>query len=322
VPAQGPARLENPGNQGPLPKLRLERDTGLLGPLSLVRAIDRQTLDQSITMSMSAADRVRLFLKQDLPQVEILSIASGLAAVYTARCPERVEPNEDAVALVDCGPNSGVIAVADGFGGQPAGEQAAQLALEALTGALNHSRRAGAPLRTGILDGFEQANEAVMHTGVGAATTLAVLEIDNGRARPYHVGDSTVVVVGQRGKLKLQTVAHSPVGYAVEAGWLEQDEALHHEDLHIVSNMVGSANMRIEIGSSLRLRPRDTALLGSDGLFDNLPMQEILELIRKGPLPEVAQVLSAECDRRMRTPETGQPSKPDDLTFVLYRPRS
>ena len=110
------------------------------------------------------------------------------------------------------------------------------------------------------------------------------------------------------------------MGYAVEAGWLPEDEALHHEDLHIVSNMVGSPEMRIEIGPTLSLRPRDTVLIASDGLFDNLPSQEVAELVRKGPLPEVAARLAAWCDQRMRAPEPGQPSKPDDLTFVLYRP--
>jgi serine/threonine protein phosphatase PrpC len=273
-------------------------------------------------MPVSLAERVRLFLDLDLAEAELCPIASGVAAVFTARCPDREQPNEDAVGLIQCGEASGVLAVADGFGGQPAGEQAAQLALETLAAALDESRRAGGPLRAGILDGFEKANQAVMNMGIGAATTLAVLEFDHGQARSYHVGDSLALVVGQRGKLKLQTVSHSPVGYAVEAGWLGEDEALHHEDRHIVSNMVGSPDMRIEIGSSLKLRPRDTALLGSDGLFDNLPMQEILELIRKGPLSAAAGVLATECARRMRTPRDGQPSKPDDLTFVLYRPRA
>jgi serine/threonine protein phosphatase PrpC len=83
--------------------------------------------------------------------------------------------------------------------------------------------------------------------------------------------------------------------------------------------MVGSPDMRIEIGPSLRLRSRDTVLLASDGLFDNLPTQEVTEIIRKGPLNGVAENLAAECDRRMRSPDADQPSKPDDLTFVLFR---
>jgi serine/threonine protein phosphatase PrpC len=273
-------------------------------------------------MPTHTTDRATFFLDRDLSSAELFPLASGMAAVYTARCPGRETPNEDAVALIPCGPESGVLAVADGFGGQPAGERAAQLALEALADAIDRALASDATLRAGILDGFERANEAVTDLGVGAATTLAALEIDDGRARSYHVGDSTVLIVGQRGKLKLQTVSHSPIGYAVEAGWLPEDEALHHEDRHIVSNMVGSAEMRIDVGSALRMCPRDTVLLGSDGLFDNLPIPEIVELVRTRPLPEVAKILSAECDLRMQSPDPGQASKPDDLTFVLFRPQA
>jgi serine/threonine protein phosphatase PrpC len=264
-------------------------------------------------------ERVRLFLDLDLSEPELQPIASGVTATYTARCPDKDTPNEDAAALIPCSPTSGVLAVADGFGGQPAGEQAARVALESLIAAIERALAGGASLRAGILDGFERANDAVNDLGVGAATTLVALEIDDGRVRPYHVGDSMALVVGQRGKLKLQTVSHSPVGYAVEAGWLPEDEALHHKDLHLVSNMVGSAEMRIDVGPSLTLRERDTVLLASDGLCDNLPPPKVTELIRRGPLIQAAETLAAECDQRMRLPVGGQPSKPDDLTFVLFR---
>ena len=270
-------------------------------------------------MPTETGDSAHFFFEVDLRVAHIQPIASGVAAVYTARCPEKETPNEDAAALVTCGSKSGVLAVADGFGGQPAGEQAARLALKSLATALERALADGRTLRAGMLDGFEKANEMVQGLGVGAASTLIALEIDDGRVRVYHVGDSMALIVGQRGKLKLQTVSHSPVGYAVEAGWLPEDEALHHEDLHIVSNMVGSPEMRIEIGPHLRLRPRDTVLLASDGLFDNVPTPEVIELIRTSPLADVAALLAAECDRRMRSPGTGQPSKPDDLAFVLFR---
>ena len=77
--------------------------------------------------------------------------------------------------------------------------------------------------------------------------------------------------------------------------------------------------MRIELSSVLPLSPRDTVVLGTDGLFDNLHTDEIVEIVRKGPLGEVAAKLAKRCDRRMRTPGEGKPSKPDDLTFILFR---
>jgi serine/threonine protein phosphatase PrpC len=270
-------------------------------------------------MSTDTSDRVQVFLDRDFSEASLIPFASGMAAVYTARCPDKETPNEDAAALIACGDTAGVLAVADGFGGQPAGEQAVRLALKSVIEQVEAAMIAGESLRSAILNGFDVANEAVTNLGVGAATTLIVLEIDSDSARTYHVGDSTALIVGQRGKLKLQTVSHSPVGYAVEAGWLEEGDALHHEDLHIVSNMVGSPEMRIDVGPSVQLRPRDTVLIGTDGLFDNLPATEITELIRVGPLAAAAGRLVAACDQRMRSPDAGQASKPDDLTFIAYR---
>jgi serine/threonine protein phosphatase PrpC len=128
-----------------------------------------------------------------------------------------------------------------------------------------------------------------------------------------------MLLVGQRGKVKLQTISHSPVGYAVEAGYLDAEEAMLHEDRHYVTNTLGSPDMRIEIGTPVAMAARDTLLLASDGLFDNLYVGEIVDLVRKGPLVDAAARLLATCRGRMAAVQEGRPSKSDDLTFVLYR---
>jgi serine/threonine protein phosphatase PrpC len=129
-----------------------------------------------------------------------------------------------------------------------------------------------------------------------------------------------ILAVGQRGKIRLQTVSHSPIGYAVEAGFLEEREAMQHEDRHLVSNMIGASDMRIEIGPVVTLKPRDTVLLASDGISDNLHVEEIVNLVRKGPLDTVVRSLAVACGERMREENTETPSKPDDMTFIAYRP--
>lgn len=262
----------------------------------------------------------RFYLDHDMPSGETHVLAAGRAAVFSARCPDKTTANEDAAALFPLDEGRAVLAVADGVGGQPAGDRAAALALESLAGALENVPPEG-ELRGAILDGIESANRAVLALGVGAATTLAVAEIDRGTLRPYHVGDAEVLVIGQRGRIKLQTLSHAPVSYAVEAGVLDAREAIQHEDRHLVSNLVGSPEMRIELGTSLALAPRDTVLVASDGLLDNLLVEEIAALVRAGPLDRAAESLAAETLRRMRTPSDRRPSKPDDLTFILFRRR-
>ncbi len=77
--------------------------------------------------------------------------------------------------------------------------------------------------------------------------------------------------------------------------------------------------MRIEIGPSVAMARRDTLMLASDGLSDNLFADEIVEIVRKGPLPRAAESLRSSGSERMRDPRAGRPSKPDDLTFILFR---
>jgi serine/threonine protein phosphatase PrpC len=264
-------------------------------------------------------ERTELLLARDMDAAAYRAIASGFLAAYTSRCPGKETANEDGAVLIPCDPHRCVLAICDGFGGQPAGDQAARLALTTLAETVAQTQADGTELREGILNGFEQADHAVRGLGVGAATTMAVVEIDRGFVRTYHVGDSMILVSGQRGRVKLLTMAHSPVGYAQEAGMLEESEALHHEDRHVVSNMVGSAEMRIEIGPAIELSPRDTIVIASDGLFDNLRVEEIVETARKGPLVRAADTLADACMRRMREPQSGEPSKPDDLTIIVFR---
>lgn len=266
-----------------------------------------------------APPQVRLWVDTSMAEPEHLSLAGGEAAVFSARGPDKDGPNEDAACVVEVSDDLAVLVVADGLGGQPAGQTASEAALRALIHSIREADPSELSLRGAILDGFERANSAVQALGVGAGTTLVACEIAGDTARAYHVGDSSILIIGQRGKLKLQTVAHSPVGYAVESGLLDESEALHHDDRHLVSNVIGDAHMRIEIGSPLQLAARDTVLLATDGLLDNVRAEEIVETARCGPLQQAAQSLAQHGLQRMLEPGDGQPSKPDDLTYLLYR---
>jgi serine/threonine protein phosphatase PrpC len=264
----------------------------------------------------------RVYCEQDLDACEMGLVANGMAAVYTAKSPQRESANEDAAALFPFGAGSGVLVIADGVGGLPAGGAASAVAIRSIESSLGEAVKEGTDLRGAIITGIERANQELAERGAGAATTLAAVEIQDNTVRPYHVGDSQILLIGQKGKVKLLTKSHSPVGYAVEAGVLDEEQAMHHKERHVISNAIGSSEMYIEIGSALEMAPRDTLVVATDGLFDNLHSEEIVEICRKGQLSEAGRKLAGRCRARMVEPEEGQPSKPDDLSFILYRRNS
>lgn len=282
----------------------------------------------------------------EVPKCVKVGLSHGDAVWLSMKSPAKLTENEDSVSGFPIGKDRGLLVVADGLGGHRGGKEASKLVVRGLRrgfAALGKDSPnqheieiskglmipVGEPTQLGdadyrslILDQIETTNRKLLRKKSGSATTLAIMEIEANRARSYHVGDSPILIVGQRGQLKYETISHSPVGYAVEAGLMSEQEAISHESRHLVSNVVGSKEMTVELGSWMHLAPRDTVLLASDGLFDNLMTEEIVEKIRSGSLQRGVRELAKLALDRMCRPQPDLPSKPDDLTILAYRRRS
>ena len=76
------------------------------------------------------------FLDRDMKVPEIHQLSGGVAAVFSARCPGKEPPNEDAAAIIQLEDDSVVLVVADGMGGGLAGEKASSLAVQSIVGEL------------------------------------------------------------------------------------------------------------------------------------------------------------------------------------------
>ncbi len=255
----------------------------------------------------------------EVPDRLSIEVGGGQVVAFTGRAPDKDSENQDAVAIIPYGPDAAVLVVADGAGGMPAGRRASQTAVAALDQSLQLAASQTMLLRTAILDGIESANAAVLELANGSATTMTVVTIEGRIARTYQIGDSEALITGQRGAIRAQTMPHSPTGFAVEAGFLGEREALHHKERHLVSNFIGTADMRIDIGATVELRPKDTVLVASDGLTDNIHLHEIKDLVRSGPLAQALDAIIKLATHRMTAEPSRQPSKPDDLSIILFR---
>jgi len=242
-------------------------------------------------------------------------VGFGEIAYFSSPSPDHPEHNEDA-AVVIADPAWCVLAICDGAGGTARGDRAASMTIEILQQTLRTTTPPG-NVRAAVLDAIEAADDGIRRELSGALATIGVFILDGPTARAISVGDSICAVIGGRGKLKYRSVAHGPTGFAEEAGLLDESEALAHEERHLVSNMLGLPGMRVEVGRPLHLAQRDTALVASDALFDNLRFDEITDLARRRPLAAAVESLAERARQRMEG--DGRVSHADDLSILAFR---
>jgi serine/threonine protein phosphatase PrpC len=260
----------------------------------------------------------RIFKGFDSPAPIDLEARYASAVFFSSTAFDKTTGNEDAAAFWELGEQIHLLAVADGMGGGPGGAEAAAIAIDAVERfAANADPKVN--LRSGIVDAFEAANDRVLEKSIGSGTTLVVVEVSGDRARAYHAGDSGAILVGQRGRVRFDIMAHSPTGYAVASGLLEQDDVHHHDERHLLSNCIGSREMRVEVGAAIRMAARDTLMLGTDGVLDNIQRADLIDLIRVGPLYKQASKLQRRIRETMAGSDDELPAHPDDATALLFR---
>ncbi len=246
-------------------------------------------------------------------------------SMFSTRSPAKSTVNEDAAGYAVTSDETHVLVVADGVGGSPSGEDAARFAVDQILARVEEASGRDTAVREQILRGLDEANLATLSLEVGAASTVVCATIRSGQLRCYHVGDSKAFVIGPQGQIRYETLSHSPTGYLIRAGLLDEDGARCHEGTHVVSNVVGSKLMTIEIGRKFELSARDTVLVATDGLTDNLSTKEIAEIVHKRSVADAALELAERTRARMSDTDASQSDElrksthPDDLTFILSR---
>lgn len=240
---------------------------------------------------------------------------------YTQACPGPGAVNEDSIGFFSSGAEGLVLIAADGAGGHPKGEEASHCVVNSVIENLESgANKAKSPsLRNSILDGMEAANDELLSFGTGSKTTATICEIYGRKLRTYQVGDSGIIVSGQKGKLKYKTVFHSLAGYGVESGLINEQEALVSSNLNEVFNILGDKEMSIELGPIIDLDDRDTVLVASDGIFDNFSIDELTEIIRAGSIMDSGKQFLQFFSDRLESDPHGQVTKYDDLSFLICR---
>jgi protein phosphatase len=202
-------------------------------------------------------------------------------------------------------PESGVFIVADGMGGQAAGEVASEMAVTIIGSALKgvvrkHETDVMEALQTSIV----QANAEIFCRALandeerGMGTTATVMVIDGARYVVGQVGDSRAYLL-RDGQLSQITKDHSFVQEQVDAGNLTPEQVGHHPYGAVITRCVGSNAEVVPDVYSGTLHPGDVFLLSSDGLTGMLDEQRILCLMdQHDPPTEVVDMLIEQANQR------------------------
>ncbi|MCD6055900.1 MAG: serine/threonine protein phosphatase [Gammaproteobacteria bacterium] len=256
----------------------------------------------------------------------IKTAAGFTTGYYSKRARLKSDVNQDALLVAPLHHSTLVLAVADGVGGSIQGHKASRGVVDLLdrrltTLADTHSHAINiSVIRNEIIKAIEEINLPLLTSSSQTTLTLCVLQKD--QYFTIQIGDSGMLHCGSQGKLKYRTVTQSPIGYAVHAGLLSEKEGQRHPDNNLVDNVIGERSLRIEIGPLVTLAVCDTILLASDGLFDNMLSDDIIETIRKGSIEEVCHTLYQDCEEKFKRVLRHDTVKDDDISFIVCRQKT
>ena len=202
--------------------------------------------------------------------------------------------NED--SCVDL-PAKRLWAVADGMGGHAGGDIASGMIVEALRGV----SREDTPAR--FIDAVEDAVIAVngrlcdlsaeREPGAVIGSTLAMLMSFPTHCVVAWAGDSRVYRL--RGQELVQvTLDHSQVEEMIAQGTITREEGKDHAASNIVTRAVGGSRELFLDLDLLELQAGDRFLICSDGLYKELPDEEIARHLRSGDAEAACAALVAE----------------------------
>jgi serine/threonine protein phosphatase PrpC len=189
--------------------------------------------------------------------------------------------------------------VADGMGGQQAGEQASLMAVEmipkAIARRLTTEENDPIKIKDAIRDAVAEVNQEILgssgavteFSNMGTTVVLAQFRFD--RVYVTGIGDSRAYRM-RDGKLDQLTKDHSLADALLDAGTITPEELPNHKFKNVLYLYLGSKDARggPEDVRVLDVRPGDRLLMASDGLTGVVPDKDIARVLGTVDDPQLA----------------------------------
>ncbi|MBK6379234.1 MAG: Stp1/IreP family PP2C-type Ser/Thr phosphatase [Chitinophagaceae bacterium] len=195
-----------------------------------------------------------------------------------------------------------MLIVADGMGGNQAGEVASRMATDIISheyfkqnGAVEKNLAKVLALANKTI--FEKASSSDTHKGMG--TTCTVLVVIDKAVYYAHMDDSRAYIQKDNSITQI-TSDHTYVQQLVNSGDITAEEAATHPKRNILTNAMGTKpDMRIDTGKcKYLLEKNDRLLLCSDGLYDYLNSNEIKEILIANDIKKAADIMIQQAKAR------------------------
>jgi len=214
-----------------------------------------------------------------------------------------------------------LLLLADGMGGHPRGELAAQVYVDSLSRSfLEAPWPVAAPARF-LEAAFATAHAAIVSAGgreqppVSPLTTGVACLVQDRQACWAHAGDSRLYLIREGGTVA-RTHDHSLVQEDIDLGvWPEQERG-HHPLRNLVTRSLGGPDRTAtaELADPVTLENGDTLLLCSDGVWSVLPETRLAGLASADDLTTAVDDLTREAE------QAAHPLS-DNVTLVACRMR-
>ncbi|WP_315114955.1 Stp1/IreP family PP2C-type Ser/Thr phosphatase [uncultured Clostridium sp.] len=203
--------------------------------------------------------------------------------------------NEDSVGYFKSD-NFAIYIVADGMGGHNAGEIASKLAVDSIIDSvkkLNSIEDGEKLLESSIKHAnnliYKRSKEKSSLSGMG--TTVTTCLVYENKMLIGNVGDSRCYIINKDNNIIKITKDHSLVQQLLDDGTITEEEAVIHPNKNIITRALGTNPSILVDIFAINLEDVKKVLLCTDGLTNDVTLNEIYDIIIKNNCCDASRLL-------------------------------